>query len=231
MALPDDVIIEIFEYLEFPQIWQLQYLNKSLRKLMKEHRWNQIFYSHNLTDDILIDIIKNWNICKIELFGFCDNLNDKSLKQLGGMEYINLCECYQLTDESVKEFGNVKYLNLYTCCQITDKSVKKLGNVIELNLNYCGNVTDKSVKELKNVKKLTLYWCNSITDDGIKDLKNIEELDICGCSNITNSGIMGLKKLKSLHIDDLFYFKKNTKITKDCVKILKKRGVRVTEHI
>jgi len=209
MALPNDIIIEIFEYLEFPQILKFQYLSKSLRKLMKEHRWNQIFYHKNLTDDVLINIIKTWNICKINLSGCCDNLNNKSLKQLGNMEYISLRECYFLFDNIVEKFKNVKYLDL----------------------GGCKNITNKCVKELKNVKELNLYNCWHISDNGIKCLKNIEKLNICGCSNITDDGIIGLKKLKSLDIDKYYYNQCDCPITDECLGILEKRGVLITYHL
>jgi len=222
MALPNDVIIEIFEYLEFPQIWQLQYLNKSLRKLMKERRWKQIFYHKNLTDNILINIIKNWNICKMDLSRFSENLTNESLKQLGNMKYINLRECFQVRDNIVKKFKNVKYLNLCGCENITDKGVKELKNVEELNLYNCWQVTDESIKLLCNVRILNLSYCDAITDKSIKCLKNIEELNICGC-NVTDDGVIGLTKLKSLEIDRL--------ITDECVGTLEKRGVLVTHCI
>ena len=88
--LPEILLPEIFEYLSSAQIWDLQCLNKNTQKIMKQYEWNKIIkFKTTIMDGMLIKIINEWNIRKIDL-SICDKITDDSVKLLSGCHSLNL---------------------------------------------------------------------------------------------------------------------------------------------
>jgi len=127
MSLTHDVIIRIFEYLPLSQIWELQYLSKSLGKLMREYKWNKTFnFKKDITDDELIEIIKNWNINKLDL-SFCKQITNKSVKKLINIQKLSIHHCNNITYDSIKKLKMLK--------KIVFDNQLNINNLYKLNNN------------------------------------------------------------------------------------------------
>jgi len=213
--LPYYILVEIFEYLPSSQIWNLQYLNGSLRKIMREHVWKKWFiFKKNLTNIEFIKILLNWKITKFNLLE-CNKIDDYGIEKLENVKHLCLKCSYLTTEKSIKKLKYLDELDLRYCKKITDDCVEMLGNLKKLNLRFIKknihdnhiifvkrrreNITDKSIKKLGNLKKLNLCACDALTYESIVELKNVENLNL-SFTEVNDRIVKELKNVKKLNL-------------------------------
>ena len=127
---------------------------------------------------------------------------------LSHLEYLNLGYCHNLTDISLNNLGdknwdNLLWLMLFECPLITDAGIPHIANMESLewlsfayNTQLTGESLD-SLSELPNLYSIDLRGCSGITNDGIeaiKQLHNIKVLSLEGCSSISANQLIDIQK-------------------------------------
>jgi hypothetical protein len=217
-TLPDEILQEIFSYLNPLEIIYISYMNKRLNRLAKDTRE----FKNN--DTIQVNIKKNKKVnindinqivAKIEsIFPYIQLKIDLSyskiidISRLGNVKELDLRECTNITDFSIlgkqkilrlgdtnisdiSHLGNVKKLYLVKCKNISNFSI--LGKQEVLDISHT-NISD--ISHLGNIKHLNLIGCNNITDFSILGKQEILALfatNICDISNLGNVKILGLR--------------------------------------
>jgi uncharacterized protein YtpQ (UPF0354 family) len=202
-TLPDEILQEIFSYLDPQSIINVSYMNKRINHLAKDTK----HFKNNDTIEVDTDKYNDKNI---------NDINNIVAKIESIFPYIQLkiyLVCADISDISL--LGNVKELKLYACRYITDFSVlgkqeilylfdtyisdiSHLGNVKELYLGGCINIKDFSI--LGKQKVLDLSHTN-ISD--ISRLSNVKKLSLSGCQNITDFSVLGKQEVLFLNYTNI----------------------------
>jgi hypothetical protein len=156
-TLPDEILQEIFSYLDPLSIINVSYMNKRFNRLAKDTK----HFKNNDTITVNIKMCKKKNkndinkiVAKIEsIFPyiqlriplFFTYISD--ISRLGNVTELYLRACRNIKDFSI--LGKQKILDL-SFTNISD--ISRLGNVKELYLRGCENITDYT--PVKNVPKL-----------------------------------------------------------------------------
>lgn len=218
--IPTEILVHIFNYLQYKHLIKLEILNKRFKNVMRTAIWNHLVLIYKInykTIKFMIDNYKftNFNFICTKSHVITDEI--AKLFSVRNMTKINLSYCNNITDASVILLTGCRKLILSNCKNITDASIRYLGNCHYLDLSST-KITDESVKYLTNCRILVLYECRRITDISVKLLRNCRILNIVGCPYITNVGVRTLNchKLK---------VSINWGITLECLKELKNSGM------
>ena len=140
--LPQEILIEILEYLNFQELLNLKKINKYFNNLIKQNKWKYITIIPNskMSKKKLVQFIETHNFINYDFNDF--DITDNELKYLSNCETLNLSWC-NITDEGIQYLRNCNKLNLYQT-NITDMGLKYLSNCETLNLGYC-KITDEGI--------------------------------------------------------------------------------------
>jgi hypothetical protein len=192
-TLPDEILQEIFSYIDPQSIINISYMNKRINHLAKDTREfkNNDTIEVNTKKCININDI-NQIVAKIEsifpyiqLKIYLTRTYISDISKLGNVKELNLYDCRNISDFSIlgkQELLNVSYTNI--------SDISHLGNVNKLDIQHCKNITDFSIlgkQEVLNVSN------TNISD--ISNLGNIKILYLNNCQNITDFSILGKQKV------------------------------------
>lgn len=143
-----------------------------------------------------------------------------SLKNLKGLQELNLSGCNRVSDVSLKHafhLNELKNLELSYCQQITEEGLifisKNNKSIESLNLDFCHNVNNEGVCHVvENLKRLRTFivGSNQITDKVAKAIskyaKELTYLDIRHCDQVSsvavNEIIKSLPRLQNFHFSN-----------------------------
>lgn len=143
-----------------------------------------------------------------------------SLKNLKGLQELNLSGCNRVSDVSLKHaflLNELKNLDLSYCQQITEEGLifisKNNKSIESLNLDFCHNVNNEGVCHVvENLKRLKTFivGSNQITDKVAKLIakyaKELTYLDIRHCDQVSsvavNEIIKSLPRLQNFHFSN-----------------------------
>ena len=126
--IPQEIIIEILEYLPLQELLKMEQINKQFRKIIRENKWkNLIVYINKNMDDVklLKKFITNHNFINYD-FKDCEIITDKILKFLKKCHTLNLDGYNQITDHGLSYLTNCHTLKLYGCNKISQKLINEL---------------------------------------------------------------------------------------------------------
>ena len=149
--LPQEIIIEILEYLPFQELLKLELINKQFKKIIRENEWKKLMvsFNENMIDTKLLEkFITNHNFINYDFKGCEIIIIDKILKFLKNCHTLNLSCCKQITDQGLSHLTNCHTLNLSCCNQITDRGLSYLTNYHILKLFGCLQISQNLINEL-----------------------------------------------------------------------------------
>ena len=107
-ALPIEIIIEIFNYLDIKNLIKMQF-SKKMKKIVRENKWKKITVKlvkkHNMEN-----VKNNYSFIKYDLNE--SKITDKTLIKFKDCHMLNLSFCYFITDESIKQLKNCSRINV-----------------------------------------------------------------------------------------------------------------------
>lgn len=136
-----------------------------------------------LTDEFIVDLIKNCpQLAELDI-RLCPGITDKSLQALAGLAHLELLKLGQfggITDEGVCALAASKtlaFLDLDMCVKLTGASIAALSSLQtlkHLNLWYCTQYTGKDIMPLAGMKNLILLNLTGCTQVSFRTLKALK---------------------------------------------------------
>ena len=190
--LPQELIIEILDFLSLSDLINLKKVNRYFDNLIKQNKWKYVMVkiNKNMIDKKIEKIIINNNFANYSLRNCRITYN--ILKLLENCYSINLNWCVDLDDQGLSYLQNCHTLSLSNCYKITDLGLQYLKYCKILNLSNCYKITDKGLEYLKYCETLDLTGCYKITDKGLEYLQNCNKIDLSNC-NISEKMINELR--------------------------------------
>ena len=192
--LPQEVLLHIFNSLDFDEWGAISTTNKFLHHLSQDR-------------ELIASLLTNW-----ETKGFHLPLDKKlELAKHAGpfLTQLNL-EKSKVTDQDLEELfiacPKIQSLNLSDCRNLTNATIDKLPKGLQsLDLSSCKKLTDAAaLKKLPTgLLSLNLIDCWKLTDAAIdKFPAGLQSLDLSRCKQLTDASIDNLPKdLQTLYLD------------------------------
>lgn len=175
--IPLEIIIEIFNFLEFINQIHFRQINK--------------YYYNNVHITDLRYINKNY-LCK---------LNDNIIKTFKHVKYLNV-NYNEITDEGLKHLNlDCLKANHWSYKRVTNKGIKHM-NLKKLTAVNNKSINGQGFRHMTRLQSLNVATNKSITDNCIKDMTNLTKLNISSNIHLTDKSIWNLTKLKQLKASD-----------------------------
>jgi hypothetical protein len=170
---PDDVIIHIFSFLKFDEVFRLNTVCSQWRRVGWPTELSMTLA--NLNSKVLKQVITKSKYMRVFNGSACPEITksvfQQICKQWKHLEVLDISSCMHLRDsalESLQELKLLRELNI-SSLQITNEGVKNLqylSNLEKLDLSYLKLLTDDAlqyVASLPKLKVLKIRKCNFST--------------------------------------------------------------------
>ena len=123
--------------------------------------FNKLNHDDRIKMNNVITIYGNLFECVYELKakGY---FTDADLLQYTNLTILNCNYCENISDKSIRELKGLTTLNCWECQKISDESIRELKGLKELECGCYKNISDNSIIELKNLTTLICWNCENI---------------------------------------------------------------------
>lgn len=213
-----DVLLLIYQFLDFDNIEHLYKVNKNIRSIVANLLDVKIKVK-NCQEGILMTF--KYKKCRLDL-RVGKGAMTVDIDRLYNLKWLRLIYNNTVTDYDIQNL-TLHTLVLTGPTRITDYGIRNMSKLHRLHLMNNISITDDGLSKLNGLKRLCLGNNRKITKKSLQKLKNLEELRLHGRSNnIFYDCIKSIPSLKKLVIYEI-----DRNLTDDQIIEMRNSGINV----
>lgn len=206
-ALPDELLLRIFDYLEPKDMVAVATVSKKISSIAQDP---YLVAVKGIYDEKLMKIFREMRIPynAMQNAWMDDEFCIKHKKALENARSLELAgseitlDFFKFINDKCSRLVHLS-LSLHRVDPPTEMMRSLSTNLTSLDLSNSYSLSDEGIKEISRLEKLTslnLHWCSGITGEGFKSLKNLRltSLNLQGCKALTDEGLKEVAHMKSL---------------------------------